>query len=172
MGPSISPNGTPLVVLCGIELLWYQRVTVAGLQLWGLVGEGGEGVSCEAHDAPLVEDLGSDGLVDGDGGGIPGEDVPLEAGAALFDGDTGEVAKEGFADSLASAGGGYVEIFEADSVMAAPGRVAGKVQGEACGFVVVGFGYDALEAGGGTEAVAEEVGFGGEDGVGLAFIGG
>jgi hypothetical protein len=73
----------------------------------------------------------------------------------LFDGDTGEVAKEGFADALASAGGGYVEVFEADSVMAAPGRVAGEVQGEACGFVAVGFGDYALEAGGGAEAVAE-----------------
>lgn len=65
----------------------------------GLAGEDGEGFSGEAHDAPLGEDVGSDGLVDGDGGGVPGEDVPLEAGAALFYGDASQVSEEGFTDS-------------------------------------------------------------------------
>ncbi len=129
-----------------------------------LVGEGGEGLAGETHDAPLGLGFGSDGVVDVDGGLVPGEDVPFEAGAALLDGDAGEVAEKGFADSLPSTGGGDVEVFKTDAVVAEPGGVAGEVEGEANGMGGTGFvafGDDAVEAGGGAEAVAEEVGFGG-----------
>ena len=46
----------------------------------------------EAHDAPFGEDAGAEALVDGDGGGVPVEDVPFEAGAALLDGDLREAS--------------------------------------------------------------------------------
>jgi hypothetical protein len=128
-----------------------------------------EGVAGEAHDAPLGEDVAADFFVDGDGGGVPGEDVPLQTGAALVDGDAGEVGEESFADSLPAVAGTDIEIFEADAVMAAPGGVTGEAEGEAYGFVFQ-FGDDAGEARGGAEAVAEEVGFSGEDGVGFAFV--
>ena len=65
--------------------------------------------------------------------------------------------------------GGDVEVFEADAVVAAPGGVAGEVEGEAGGGAVV-VGDEGGEAGVGSPAVAEEVGFGGDDGVGLALV--
>lgn len=147
---------------------------LAGDSLPGLQGEGLEGDFGEAHDAPLGEDFGSDGLVEVDGGGVPFEDVPLQARAALFDGDAGEVDEQGLADSLPSSGWGDVEVFEADAVVAAPGGVAGEVKGEAGGLrdgVAGEFGYEAMEARGWAEAVSEQVGFGGEDCVGFALEG-
>jgi hypothetical protein len=141
----------------------------------GLGGEGLEGVAGEAHDAPLGEDVGADAFVDGDGGGVPGEDVPLEAAAALVDGDAGETREESFADALFAMLGRDVEVFETDAVVAAPGGVAGEVEGEADGGGEGGsllgpVGDERSEARSGAEAVAEEVGFGGDDGVGFAFV--
>ena len=46
-------------------------------------GEGVEGVAGDAHDAPVGEHAGAEALVDGDGGFVPVEDVPLEARAAF-----------------------------------------------------------------------------------------
>ena len=110
-------------------------------------------------------------LVEADGGGVPFEDVPLEAGAAfgLRDGD--DVGEESFADSLPSLGWADVEVFDVDAVMAAPGGVVVEVEGEA-DWLVFDVGYEAVEAGSGAEAVAEEVGLGGEDGFGFALVGG
>ncbi len=122
-------------------------------------------------------------MVDGDGGVVPVEDVPLEAGAAFVDGDAGEAREEGAADSLASQRGGDVEVFEADAVMAEPGGVAGEEEGEAGGS---GWAFGEalcsamrarkrggrrgrerrLSIRGESPAVAQEVGFGGDDGVG------
>ncbi len=56
-------------------------------------------------------------------------------------------------------------------MVSAPGGVAGEVEGEAYGLVVQ-LGDDRFEAGSGAEAVAEEVGFGGEDCVGFALVDG
>ncbi len=133
--------------------------------------QAGKCFTCEAHDAPFGEDVGAYALVDGDGGGVPIEDVPLEAGTALVYGDAGEVGEESFADSLAALGGGDVDVFEADAVVAAPGGVGGEVEGEAYG-VGVELGDDGGEAGSGTPTVAEEVGFGGDYGIRGAFVGG
>ena len=58
-----------------------------------------------------------------------------------------------------------------DAVVAAPGGVVVEVEGEAGG-LLSDFGDEAVEAWGGAEAVAEEVGFGGEDGFGFALVGG
>jgi 3-deoxy-D-manno-octulosonic-acid transferase len=52
--------------------------------------------------------------------------------------------------------------------MTTPGGVGGEVEGKAGGRAVV-IGDDGGEASGVTPAVAQQVGFGGEDGVGLAF---
>ena len=41
------------------------------------------------------EDVGADALVDGDGGLVPVEDGPLEAGAAFFYGDGGRGGRGG-----------------------------------------------------------------------------
>jgi hypothetical protein len=51
-----------------------------------------EGVAGEAHDAPLGEDVRAEALVDGDGGRVPVEHVPLQAWAAFVDGDLRERA--------------------------------------------------------------------------------
>lgn len=53
--------------------------------------------------------------------------------------------------------------------MAAPGGVGGEVESEAGGGTVV-VGDEGGEARGGTPAVTEEVGFGGENGVRFAFV--
>ena len=128
-----------------------------------------QGLVGYAEDAPLGEDMGADLFVEGDGGGVPGENVPLETGAALGQGELGEVLEEGSADSLPSVGGGDVEIFQAKAVMAAPGAIAGEEEGEA-GRDLIQFSEDAAEARDGAETVAEEVGLGGEDGVRLALV--
>src|SRR6202044_2456795 len=78
-------------------------------------------------------------------------------------------------DSLASVLRGHVEVFEVDARVTAPGGVVVEVEGEAGRSGGACFRYvgdDAVEAFGGAEAVAEQVGFGGEDGVGLALVGG
>ena len=114
-------------------------------------------------------------LVEADGGGVPFEDVPLQAVAAFFDGDGGDAGEQRFADSLAAVLGADEEVFDVDAGVAAPGGVVVEVEGEAGGDVVAGLlqvGDEAVEAWGGAEAVAEEVGFGGVDGVGFALVGG
>ncbi len=138
---------------------WTLRVRGKGLQ--GLVGN--------THDAPLGEHVGADAFVEGDGWGIPGEDVPLEAGAAFGDSDLGEVLKQGPADSLPSLGGRDVDVLEAQAVVAAPGAVAGEEEREAGGSLIL-LGEDASEAGCGAEAVAEQVGFRGENGIRFALV--
>src|ERR1700677_2597633 len=74
-----------------------------------------------------------------------------------------------FADSLPPVCGSHVDIFETDAVVAAPGAVTGEEEGEASGGFVL-LGDYAAEAWSGAEAVAQEVGFGGEDGVGFALV--
>ena len=46
-------------------------------------GKAFEGFVGYAHDAPLGEHVGAELLVKGDGRGVPGKDIPLEAGATL-----------------------------------------------------------------------------------------
>src|SRR6185437_10608152 len=98
-----------------------------------------------AHDAPLSEHAGADLFVDGDGGSVPFEHVPLEAWAAFVNGDLREAREQGAANSLPAQRGRDVEVFEADAVVAEPGGVAGEEEREACGcgslagrFAVVG----------------------------------
>ena len=139
-------------------------------------GQGQERVSREAHDVPVVLGGGAEAAVDVDGGFVPGEDVPFEAGAALGYRDLRDVGEESAADAVAAEGWGDVEVFEAQAVVAYPGGVAGEEEGEAGGVggACLGpVGYQSAEADGGGEgglgvggegeAVAEEVGFGGVD---------
>ena len=77
-----------------------------------------ERVTAEAHDAPVFLGFAADAFVDGDGGGVPGEDVPFEAVAAFLYGDLGYGLEEGFAYAVAAQGGGDVDVFEADAVVA------------------------------------------------------
>src|ERR1700729_914125 len=66
-----------------------------------------------------------------------------------------------------------VEVFDVDAGVAAPGGVVVEVEGKADGGGCVGggeLGDDAVEAFGFTKAVAEQVGFSGVDGVGLALV--
>ena len=137
----------------------------------------------DAHGAPVGEHLCAHLLVEADGWGVPFEYVPLQAGAAFGYGDGGYAGEEGFADSLAAVLGADVEVFDVDAGVAAPGGVVVEVESEAYGQVVscrlqvAGWrlrqlGDEAVEAFCGAEAVAEEVGFGGVDGVGFALVGG
>jgi hypothetical protein len=60
-----------------------------------------------------------------------------------------------------------------DACIASPGGVEGDVESEACGFGDIVFGPLGDEAGEDlrwAEAVAEEVGFGGDYGFGLALV--
>ena len=125
----------------------------------------------EAHDAPVGGHLRAHLVVEVDGVLVPVEDVPLEAVAALDDGDGGDLVKESFADAFAAEGGLDEEVFEVDAVVALPGGVVVEVEGEA-GRCTLPLGEEDVEAGDGTEAVAVEVGGGGEDGVGLALVDG
>src|SRR5260370_35028103 len=71
--------------------------------------------------------------------------------------------------------GADIEIFEVDACVAAPGGIVVEVEGEAGGprgVCVRQFGDDAVEALGFAEAVAEKIGFGGVDSVGVAVVGG
>ncbi len=95
-----------------------------------------EGVECvagEAHDAPLGLHAGAEAVVDGDGGFVPVEDVPLEAWAAFVDRDLRETSQQGAANSLPAQRGCDVEVFKADAVMAEPGGVAVEEECEAGG---------------------------------------
>jgi hypothetical protein len=137
--------------------------------------ESEEGGAGDLHAFPLGLHDGAEGVVEVDGGLVPVEDAPLVAGAAFGDGDGGDADEEGFADSLPAMLGADVEVFEIDSGVAAPGGVVVEVEGEAGGGGSVVFGEvgdDAVEAFGFAEAVAKEIGLGGEDGVGLALVGG
>ena len=134
-------------------------------------GEGAEFLAGEAHNAPVGGHLGAHLIVEVDGVFVPVEDVPLQAGAAFNDGDGGDLAKEGFADALVAEGGVDEEVFEVDAVVALPGGVVVEVEGEAGGDAFP-LGEEDVKAGDGAEAVAVEVGGGGEDGVGLALVDG
>ena len=123
------------------------------------------------HALPLGLHDCAEGVVEVDGGLIPVEDGPLVARATFGYGDGGDVGEERFADSLPAMFGADVEVFEVDASVAAPCGVAVEVESETCGGAV-DFGDDAVEAPGGAEAIAEEVGFGGKDGVGFALVGG
>ncbi len=132
-------------------------------------GEGCEGFVGYAHNAPLGQHVGAELLVESESRGVPGEDVPLEARAAFSDRDLGQVFEQGSSDSLPSVGGGDVKVFKAESMVAAPGAVAGEEEGEAGGSSVKVSDY-ATEAWNRTEAVAEQVGFGGEDSIRFALV--
>ena len=112
--------------------------------------------------------MGSHLFVEVDGGLVPVEDVPLEPVTAL-EGDGGEAGEQGFRDSAPAELGADEEVFKVDSGVAAPGGIEGEVEGEAGGLSFP-LGYEALEDRARAEAVAEEVGFGGDDGVGLALV--
>jgi hypothetical protein len=141
----------------------------------GSGGERWEGFAGDLHALPLRLHNGSQLVVEVDRGLVPIEDAPLEARAAFGYGDSCDAGEEGFADSLPAMFGTDVEIFEVDACVAAPGGVVVEVEGKAGGRRGVCFrqlGDDAVEAFGFAEAVAEEIGFGGVDGVGFAFVGG
>jgi len=140
-----------------------------------LRGESWENFAGDAHGAPVHQHLRAHLLVEADGGGVPFEDVPLQTRAAFGDGDGGDTGEEGFADSLPAVLETDVEVFDVNAGVAAPGGVVVKVEGEACGDRcggLVQLGDEAVEAFGFAEAVAEEIGLGGVDGVGFALVGG
>jgi hypothetical protein len=138
------------------------------LILRGFLREGFEGFAVNAHDSPLVEHVGSHLFVEVDGGLVPVEDVPLEAVTAL-EGDGGETGEEGLGYASASEFGADEEVFEVDAGVAAPGGVEGEVEGHSCRDAVP-LGNQALEDGARAEAVAEEVGFGGDGGFRGALV--
>ena len=123
-------------------------------------GEGAEGFAGDAHDAPVRGELGAHLVVEVLGGEVPVEDVPLEAGAALDDGDGGNLGEERLADTALAEVGEDEKVLEVDAVMALPGGVVVEVEGEAGGLVLP-LSEEDVEAGDGAEAVAVEIGGGG-----------
>ena len=108
------------------------------------MGEAGEGIAAEADIAPLIEELGAHGAVKLDGGGVPVEDLPLEAEAVVFKGDGGYLAEQGLADALAAKGRLDEDVFEVDSGAAHPGGVIEEKEGKTGGMAVV-LGDEAAE---------------------------
>ncbi len=113
--------------------------------------------------------MGADSFVEGDRRGVPGKDVPLEAGAAFVNSNFGKMGEESSADSLPSLCRSHVEVLEAKAVVAAPGAIAGEKEGETGGGTV-DFSDHAAKAWFRAEAVAQEVSFGGDDSCGFAFV--
>ncbi len=148
-----------------------QRQPPHRAELVAAFGEGAELIAGDAHDAPVGGHLGAHPVIKVDGVLVPVEYVPLEAGAAFDDGDAGNLGEEGFADAFAAKGWVDEEVFEVDAVMALPGGVVVEVEGEAGGLSEP-VGEEDVEAGDGAEAVAVEVGGGGEDGFGLTLVDG
>ncbi len=132
-------------------------------------GKGYKGFVGYAHNAPLGEHVGAELLIKGDGRGVPGKDVPLQARAALGHGDLGDVLEQRSAESLPSMDGSDVDVLEAQAVVAAPGAVAGEEKSKA-GSSLIQLSDDAAEAGCRAEAVAKQVGFRGKNGVRLALV--
>ncbi len=126
----------------------------------------------DPHDAPLVEKLRAQPLVKVDGGLVPGQNVPLQPDAALLRGARGHPRQQRFADTLPAEPGQHEQIFQVDAGAAPPGGVVVEVEGKAGRFAVRGFGDQALEAGVLAEAVAQQVGLGGLNCVGLPLISG
>ena len=126
----------------------------------------------DPHDAPLIEKFRAQPLVKVDGGLVPGQNVPLQPDAALLRGARGYPRQQSFADAQPTEVGQHEEIFQVDAGAPPPGGVVVEVERKAGGFAVLGFGDQALEARVLAEAVAQQVGFGGFDRVGLPLISG
>ncbi len=94
-------------------------------------GQAVERVAADAHIAPLVKELGAHGAIEVDGRGIPVQDLPLQARAALFDGDGGNLLEQRLADAQAAELGLNEEVFEVEARAAHPGGVVEEVEGEA-----------------------------------------
>lgn len=149
--------------MCGYGRCCRPRFGICG-------GEPEKGVTGDANVAPGVEELGTHSGVEVDGRGVPVEDLPLEAGAAVFDGDGGDSLQEGLADAEAAEFGVDKEVFEVETGAAEPSRIVEEIESEAGRRAVV-LGYKTEIEGIRTETVAKEVGFGGDDGVGFSLIG-
>src|SRR2546426_259137 len=76
---------------------------------------------------------GAEGLVEGDGRGVPVQDGPFEALVAALRADAGQLGEEGFAVAGASGGGADVEVLQVDAVDTVPGGEVQEPEGEADG---------------------------------------
>ena len=110
----------------------------------------------------------ADGVVEVDGGLVPVEHVPLQTGAAFFDGCGCDLIQQRLADSLAAKFGKHEEVFKVQAG-ALPCGVDREIEREACGLAVF-FGDEAFVVGLRAEAVAQQLLLGDLDGVGLAFV--
>src|SRR3989442_2460566 len=113
-------------------------------------------LALDSHGKPLLDDLGSEGLVEPDGRSVPVEDLPLEASAVLVDGKSRQMREQALADSLAAELRTHEEVFEVQAWAAEPGGVVIKEQGEAGG-PPIPLRDDDAELGLGAEAVSREV---------------
>eukprot|EP00634_Sargassococcus_sp_CCMP2135_P000969 CAMPEP_0198672950 /NCGR_PEP_ID=MMETSP1467-20131203/93830_1 /TAXON_ID=1462469 /ORGANISM="unid. sp., Strain CCMP2135" /LENGTH=226 /DNA_ID=CAMNT_0044409795 /DNA_START=22 /DNA_END=700 /DNA_ORIENTATION=- len=133
--------------------------------------EGVHGVSGHAEGLPLGEELGLALLgVEGDGGGVPVEGVPVEPRVAAGVGDGGDGLEEEAAEAVFAVGLDDEEVFE---VGAGPGpRRVGVVEEREADGVVVVFCEKAVEFRRRRKAVAQQVGLGDLDGgFGFLFVG-
>ena len=83
-----------------------------------------------AHIAPLVQEFGAHGAIEVDGRGVPVEDLPLQAQAALFDGNGGDPLQQRLADAEAAKFRLNEQVFEVEARAAQPGGVVEEVEGK------------------------------------------
>ena len=82
-----------------------------------------EGLAGDAEEAPLVERLRAEGLVEADGRFVPVQNGPLEAPAAALDRDSGDGLEQLASVSPATRVREYEEIFEVHPRLRQKGRV-------------------------------------------------
>src|SRR5436309_16046614 len=83
-----------------------------------------------SHAEPLLDDSGSEGVVEPDGRSVPVEDLPLEASAIVLDGNSRQMREEAHADSLAAELLTHEEVFQMQAGAAEPSGAVIEKQGE------------------------------------------
>lgn len=133
--------------------------------------EAADGVAGHAHVAPGIHEFGAHGGVEVDGRGVPVEDFPLQARALFFDGDGGDALEQRFADAEAAQLWKDEEVFKVETGSAEPGGVVEEIERKSGRGAVV-LRYKAEIERVSPESIPQQVGFGGNDGVGFALVGG
>lgn len=95
------------------------------------------GVEVELAVVPVAFDDGPEFLVEGERGGVPVEDLPVEAGGAQLAGALGRLPEQFVAESLPAVLGLNIEVFEVGGA-SLPSGVDGKEEGHADDLVVDG----------------------------------
>src|SRR3954467_2618837 len=96
-----------------------------------LSGEGAQGVAAEALQGPALPREGTDGAVEGDGGGVPVQHGPLHPQTALIQCAAGEIGEDRTADAMPARVGVHEDILNVQLRPAVEGADAVVPKGEA-----------------------------------------